>query len=1148
MKKFTRILAAALLVALVVSVMAVLPSFAASAASEDAPGFVTIYDMDTKYKDKTSLKPSNVATDDYPYEYPKLVKEEDGGRDVWNLNFIGIDAGGDAHSQDFLASFSDTWSIRVRDDAGYGTRAGGSKNTDYIIFDLDVATDTEFIDDIYWNLRLLPSAATAYNKGALGSVKYHPAIRRGDDGKIRVSNADGSNVLSAPIESDSKWTHITIVYDFHAYQDKDAEGNLVDAVANGAYVYINGYFAGNINALPATTSVFYFARMQTVNDNVLDMANESTKLANYTIKRVETGYNGMMRDSGVLGSGIPLWEIPELAYCMENAPAEPDGYSGQKLADILRGEEIIPVYDIDDLNGDLLDGDIVTVYKDIARMKSHLVVKKVAKTVTVTDEATGETTETVEDVSANIVWKDANGVELGAEGSLFAPPTILEASSDAAWAYVRGGAITSGGQSSYEGSGETAIISDPLWEAIASTGTMEVVLFEDYTMYGRSYGVEGSTSSASSGNQLSGGASLTFDLNGNSLTNLAKRTHLFIIAGAKASVTFKNGTLANNAGGNNLIMVQAYAGIKILVENCDVNIHGTIFDQRAGALYYVDSNITTYNYLTNTKATGSGGSAALVIGCTVDARCSSLINIAQTNESKVGRYGSATLGVVYIDTTVSGSASIYDGDIYADQGHASTWAYAQNKVNHYVFVDGCDISTTTRLTLSEVASVPATGDTVLTARVALELKNSKISATNLGYAWARTKNTEYVDYLQTVKVENCELDIAALSEGKSDAPATVVFEIAEGNKFAKMPSLESANVLTVNLPANAEFAYTSLTEGYDIVVTSSYESYTYKLGDAEPVPFNWNKPAEGTDEVKIEKLVTIAPDVAGAYKYSWAQDGNAFATVLTPDFALSAKLNLTLFSDIAMNLYIPKAEFDSETFEVEVVDAYGKAIAPEAVSIDGIDFYKFAAGAVAPTAAELDAATVNVTVKGAYGESFTESIGYSVADYLATYTPTDNAVENALIDAVINYILTAYEYAIMDTASLEALRPATEYTLDTAGAELDALAGVSVSVKFGKELAWLVKTEQAQTLKVTYTRLGAEVTEELVLAEGASAAIAVSAADFIAGITVSDGTTTAAVNLAGYYGALTDTAAQKMVVAIYNYAKCASDYRAAETV
>lgn len=1150
MKKMSKILAASILLAVVLSCFGIFSAFAEDAATDNSAYVSTIYDMDSK----KSITVKNVG-DKYP-NFPTMTKGEEDGQTTWNLSFEGATAATDANSQDFFSTISEGWTIRIRDDAGTDARTGGEKNTEFIVIDMDVATDTEFIEDVYFNCRLLKSGAAAYNKDMAasgnGAAQYFPAISRDEDGRICVSNANGSNTKPALFESDSKWTHVTIVYDFHSYETVSEEtGEVVPAVANTAYAYIDGYYVGNINSFPTTTSVLYFMRFQTINDNTLDSFNESTKFANFTIKRFATGYNGPLADYGILASGTHLSEIPDLAYCVEGAPTTKLENVGGKIADIQRGDTTIEIYDIDDLNGDLLDGDVVTLYKELSAIKPYIAVKMVSKTTTVTDETTGETTEVTADVPANIVWKDADGNVIDPDSLTgeIRIPNVIDIPSDAHWAVIKPSELTAitGGAGYYEGSGTTALIQDPLWAAIAPSGEQEVILFNDYVGYGRANDdVEGSTSSSSSGNRVSSG-SLTFDLNGYTFKNAAPRTHYINIYGSGVQIIFKNGGLVHAAGSNNLVMAGNYTAGRIIIENCDVDIkNGTIFDQRGGTLYYVDSDITTTSSLTNVKAIGNGGSGVFVMNCTVNSTASTLVNMAQTNSS--GRCGSATVVANFYNSTIVSSGALVDGDIYANEAHDEP-VYSQNLVNHYVNIRNCDVETTSNLTFSEVMSLPKDGEKPITARVDLNISDSRIKAAALSYVMKGSTDTAKVDYLQTIDVESSKLILAkSLTVGRDSdkLPADVVINIGAGCLSHGIPAGGTVLNPTVNLPEGYVWAYTSLDEECTAIVTNSYtEPYTYKLGAQDAVEFVWNKAEDGSDVVDINKVVTLASE-AGAYKYSWNQDGNAFTTVLESEFALDAKLNLTLYSDLALNLYIPKAEYDSKTFGYAVTDARGNALTAETVYVDGTAYYKFVSAGIAPAEAEKKVINVNVTVNGAYGDSFTENAAYAVIDYLGAYAPSENEKENALIDAIINYIYNAYLYVGKDAANIAAILPETEYTIDTTDAALGALAGVEVAVRYGDHLAWLIKAEPATSLNVTYAKLGALVTENVVVPEDGIVVLAITPADFAAGITVAKDGIGAFVNLAGYYAALTDEPAKAMVVAIYNYAKAAEAYRAIE--
>ncbi len=1112
MKKLTKALSAVLLLAVVISAFGVFSAFADGA--ETSTEFTTLYDMDAQ----TSITVSNVGTDNYPQTYPTMTKGEEDGQTKWTLSMGDAQVGDSGNSGDFWSIDGLGWSIRVRDDAGYGTRAGGEKNTDYVILDFDIATDTEFIDDIYINARFLASGAAAYNKNLTSAAGAYPAFRRADDGSLIVSNDKGANPVSPMYPITDKWADVTLIYDF----SNDTENYL--------YVYIDGYYCGNIAAPAITSAVFYFARVQTINDNTVDMAGTSTSFANLTLKQVPAGYEGVMTQRGALGSAVHLAAIPELSYCVEGKPGTPEGYEAiSKLADIKRGEETIPVYDVDDLHGDLLDGDVVTVYADVAALKGGAFMIK----------------EASEGVAANVVWQDANGATLGAEGSLFAAPAVVSVPYAAAWAMLKGDVLSSGSQSEYDA--DTTYLYDTLWESIVSdSGVKDVVLFEDYIMYGRSYGITGSTSSGSNDNRVSSG-SITVDMNGHTLTNAAKRTHIIYVYGSNISIVFKNGNLVHSAGGNNLVM-GSKSGQHITVENCNVTIDGgTIFDQRAGIVLYRDCVIDTKSTLSNVKATGNSISAIYVIDCDITAT-TSLANLAQTNESGVGRYGSGVLVATYVNTKISGG-TLADGDIYADVGHSGTAAYAQNLVNHYVSAIGCEFESTGRLTLSEVLGVPAEGETVLTARYMLSLVNSKIKASTLAYINQSNADTTRVDYYASINVKNTVLDLsAALTEGKSIA-SDVDVSLAKGTVAAEIPVGDSVINPTINIPEGCTWAHTSFLKG-GYILTDSTETYTYQYGTGEINEIEWNNPADGTeDPVAIYDIAPLA-SLEGVYTYEWVQDGNAFNTKFIPDPSLrpDAKATLSLTDGFILNVYIP----DDNAYSYAARDIYGNALTGYGVTLDGAAYTKFSSKGVSPTRTENTALTLDLTVSGVYGDTAIVPIDYSVMDYIAAYTVDETTSDEVLVKAIINYIYSAYVYAGMDTASLEQYKPEGDYTMVEDGAIIESLPGVKISVNYDEYLAWGIKATEGTRLTISYYDYtsgdaGAVLCEKsVIMPESGIVYVPMSAMNFASEITVTKGDESASVNLAGYYSRIIQDDAKAMVAAIYHYAKAAYDYISVE--
>ena len=1203
MKKTSKLLAAALLLAIVVSVFAVLPAFAQAGDTErvfEEYGKI-LYDMDAQ----SSISISNVGGT-YP-AWPVMQKGTEDGQTTWNVTQAGATAGGTDNTQDFWSIGGLGWGIRIRDDAGYGSRTGGSKNTDYLVLDFDVATDSEFIDDIYINTRMLTSGATSYKSGLAasgsGAPKYYPAIGRGDDGRIYVANGDKSNMLTAPIDSGDKWTHITFVYDFHPVTktttttDEETGEEIVETtttITNNCYVYMNGYYAGTINAFPATTAVLYFMRVQTANDNGVDIVGE-TKFSNLTLKQFESGYQGKMTEAGMLGS-VPLYNIPELQYCVYGAPGNPEGHN--RIADIKRGDEIIAVTDPDDLSGNLLDGDIVTVYKNVASLKAAYAVKMVSTPTTTVDETTGEEITTYSDVSANIVWQDENGVKLGEEGSLFRAPAIVDVPSDADWAMITGATLYRSGSNKTLASKASGswVIYDPLFQASYDCSVAsEVVFFADYVAYGvgksqtvaegdTTFSDAGVSPTSATGTHIRRSENIVYDLNGYTFTNATLVNHWATTYGG--DVTYKNGTI-NHGACSNMLMMSSTASIGVF-DNCTVNIESSTFiDHRAGTVVFKDStvNVTADDVaLVNVKAVGTGDSSVVLDGTTVDT-VTNVIHASQT-ASKVTldgkeynqRQGGGTIHTYVTGSTINTGANFFRTETYAN-GHTHTGAsYCANKVEYDIIIEDSDITAYTALVTPAVSSLPNTATTSagpLVVNTNVEVIDSRINAFVLIYSSSKTDDASVVNMTTVASVVNSDLKLDRTEENgkvtvgglvqQSDAGSATV-NLGEGcllsnNRAAR--SGASYIAPTVNYDENCVLANTSNYEGYPYIVTSSYDTYTYELGALgaqEGQSFYWNT-AEG-EVVDIEKVVPASTldKVDGVYHYEWNEldaENKAFTTNLVKDYAsFSAKTNLTLYDYIHFNLFINKDHYD---LLGKYVTVDGGELDSETITLaDGQEYYKWQARDIAPAAADENVISLALNISTAYGESVTNKAQeFSVLSYASAKVNSEDEKSANLIKALVKYIATACEIAgDADTAAaaLAVLPEGTTFAdIDTSAAKTEGISGVEISVKYGDALYLGIKGNASDVFTVSYAGADGDVSvTKTANAEGV-AFVAIKACDFAKDITVTRGEESATVNLAGYYlgvGASADLTeeqkaeAQAMVTAIYNYSVAAAAYKA----
>ena len=1147
MKKLSRIFALTLLLAVVLSCFGIFSTFAAEATEAAQTYGETIYDMDSK----SSISIKNQATLSDGTKVPQAVKSTYNGQKVFTIDWKNTPVGTDpATSGDYFDTLSNSWTnFVIRDDAGYGTRAGTDKNTDYIVLDFDIATESEFVDDVYINFRVLMSGATAYNKNTTGGDAYTPSFRRDSDGKIYVCNTNGSNIVRPLFESDNKWTNVTLIW--------DCTGDKVYC-----YVYFDGYYSGRINGFTDSAAVVYFARFQTNAQKNISNYGATTSFANLTFKKFAAGYEGPMTQGNLGDDGTTLADYADLRYCLEDTPADPDGWV-TKLADIQRGDQTIECFDEDDLSGNLENGDVITLYKKVPH--GHVVVKE----------------------GVSVTWKDANNVTLGEENALVPAPAIVTVKADSDWAVVNAttAAIVAEGKASdiyservdLNGDGEYTVlyadengnysltedetfntkvttetsgrkIVDPLTGALVGTGSQKVHLFADVTV--RAPGTSGVGSSTTSSLNPST-ADIVFDLNGNTLTVDPFRNHYFQINGAlSARVFFENGTV-NHSGNNNVIMLNSVTSAMVTYEDVTLNmLYGTWTDHRDGCVYYKNCVINANKYFL-LRSSYNDASCLYMDGCTVNgsvARELFSVDNVKANQGSSENYlflKNSTFVVNATDTDDKGGATFISlqPTIGKDGGE-------YNDVNKAVIdIVGCSIELNANdgsevFIRSEILGTDA--DKVVSVYDYVNIENTSIDAEYFIHNTVTNGSTN--DYVceQNVTVKNSEIATGVLTSYNASARLVELnIHLADGVKLGTDEytiSVDYAPEVTFDSEAS-KIVYSSLDADCDFVVSQSYAPYTYQLGTQDAVEFLWNVPAEGTDEVDINKVVTLASE-AGVYKYSWAQDGNAFSTVLDKDFTLSAQANLTLWSDLYFNLYVPKALADAYAEYISIVDADGALV--EGVYVESLNAYKYQIKSLAPTDAENEVIFVKTAINGAYGDTYNASKGFTVVEYAENVLSNDKTEDDAVIYALLNYLNAMYvlNNGAVD-ADIDALLP-DDYTAATISGEakLGTLADTTIAINCGTTLNWVITGAANASYEVEYYLAG-QLVERTVTADANGVAyINVSTMDMLSSITVNG----AEINIQGYYGKLVEMGADANVIAaveaIYDLATAAVAYNA----
>ena len=1165
MKKITKVMSAVLLLAVVVGAFGIFSAFAdTSAVSTDAAASerVVVWDLDESGTGLTiansgtygnSTDSITKKTDELGQSYWQWKHDIDGSNNAyWQINFPNPYSNGNNAIifADILNTTTNDAGIKTyatKDDGSYDVKY--AKNTDYVVIDFDISTDSTFITDTFIQMR---------NYTGLSSSDYrqqkttYPTLNMNNAGSadLRVGvSSEKTSAYSALYDQGEKWTNVTIVYDFSAEYDH-ATVDAGTAPAWVGYLYIDGYFITTIsanfqqaNAKSYTNSLAYpkalgYWRICSGTDGT-NASGSTTNFANFTVSKFPVGYQGDLTEK--LGDfNTPLFAMQDMQYCLEN---ELDG-DVKQCADIIRtvdGEtKVIPIYDVDDLSGDLKDGDTVMVYR-----------KLVADYVVVTEGNT-------------VTWVDSTGTALASDSALM--PKLLAVPADIDWAVIVNGAVKKTGVASdiyyltanSSTTGRVAV--DPLYGAIDGTKNTVVMFFGDVTSYGS--GIKNATYTADDGTVTKNttystktvSASVKYDLNGNTLTiNPAGSAH-YLTGGENGKITIKNGNLIAKCS-KNVYYSASSNGQLFTLENINMTTaSGTFFDHRGGKFLVKDSYIdigVTLDYAKEQR--GRAGTTIIYNSYVRSAGGDGIMKISNVS----GKYGSYNIALIIEDSEVINT----QGELVRIEVTTNTDSDAAAALNdNYANVIIRNSKATAYSNTIQTSVISATDNTTdLWAK--LIVIDSEINASSSVYMEVASSHVDKtwtldvdVRYIGNTKV-NCQDGGAAKGiiniSGSTCKKANLYVYLDEGvisydPLILRDPST-APDDYTVVYANDAKWASTSLGGGVcKYILSNSTETYTYQYGMGPVSTVEWNKPTDGTeDPVDIYAIAPLASK-EGVYTYEWVLNGNAYNTklVVNPEYKPAAKATLSLSENFVLNVYLP----DDADLTYAARDIYGQAVGGYKTAIDGTGYTRFSSRGITPTHTEDTALTVDLTVYGAYGDSAQLSVDYSVLDYLTAYD-SDNgaAADSALVNAIINYIYSAYVYAHIDTAALEAIKPAGAYEMNTDAALIETLPGVKISVNYGESLAWGIKAPEGTPLTVNYYSYvgGADavlVEKSIVMPEEGIVYVPMMAYDFLNALTVTKGGVSASVNLAGYYSRLAQDDAKDMVAAIYNYAVAAYSF------
>ena len=1177
MNRISKILAIVLLVALCLSTLGIFSVFAEEAASSAVEYGTFIKSPDSKFGSVSA------ASNGQP---SMATRTDDNGKTYYTLGFDGVDPAAGDYVQVSFNVDNKTAENGIR--IGNYTFADGStveKNTDYMVVDFDMSTDTTYIDGLYFHTAF-------YNATYTHAARYQPKPLYFDlDGEDNESfsiglNGTASEAYAYAPYAEEVWQHVTFVYDFR------------DTSSVSVHFYINGIYSGSKTGVNISSALtFYFFRISTPTQSI---NNASTNFANFSIKRFEVGYDGPFTgDRALAHRGTTLDQLPDLAYCLEDAPVT----QKTKLADVVGADgSSFTAYNVSELDANLKDGDVVTLYKGISR--SLLV-------------PTG----------ASITFKDANGTVL-------TPGT-----------YTAGDLVNLSATTAIDFTANTVVERARKTYAAGTTGTdlSDVMAGESNYVYTLLADATDSFENEGLADCYS-----VLDLNGHTATLSTTSGKRAFLSGSKYKIM--DGNLIWNGGGADFTMTNA--GAMMIFDDVNLtNNSNTFIDGRGGVVMFNDSTVTRNPYLYSSSkkqyATGSivsekstsGTTMSLIVdgtsmdftnlevpeGYTLDVDYVFYMNNVSTGGSRYGgsrnylviRDGSdikmkgaalvyghaytATAGTVeteqvydeatgkYINKFVSLTPSaatienknenyidIVDSTIESNYSIISTEAsFATNrstgKVTGTITVTETDAETGEEVEVSKEVTYAAQNFTVKAEKfdydVGVDIKGSTIKTAGSLLYTSRGKLTSGAANL----AENYHYDVNVSIDGASKISSNtsvinrneledidMVIALADGARLVNDKVLytnDNGNGANVTLGAGESvIARSSLTEGYDYIVTPNYKNHNWTVYQYDgKTPYadksgsvTWNV-AEG--EVFDRSLLPELPkNDATIYEYpDWTEKEDEtgknvnYTSGLKLKFAMSA--NLTALTDFYINIYLSKADDTVNLSELNMNINSTDIESFVEVDVNGKTYYKAEDGVIRGVTPELAAQNYPVTISfvDGYGEEVNLSTNVSLEKYLVRAkgnTGTDEG--DALIQAITNYILAADAYngdgIVGELQGTEITTPTYENAKWNEGD--NPVTGVSAAINLGDSVRWVFSTESTETYTITY----ASGTRKFTAKDG-QITITVKAVDLLEDITISCGENSSTINLAGYYTQLADDAkAQTIVNALYHYSVAAQAY------
>lgn len=649
MKRLHKILAFVLLSAIVVSTFAMFNVFAVGEST--GSGVKTLYDQNSTKPGITNTPADMVLTEVTATNGVKY--HTFGYKDGWS-----VEAGG--YTKAPYVQFAPSKHYLKN---GWRTNdtAEGTDDTDYLVIDFDISTDTNQFDQLYFQTLFYYGKKTEQADGSYKGVRTsaqsgHYSLL-GDSGEdAYFLSSDSSTKIPIDVQSGEEWAHITMVVDA-----------TVDT-GRTMYLYYNGQFVSSRVCMTNDATFLESVRISLGTAGVApDLANETFALANTTVKSFPAGYSGeLAEEKANLGSVLyPISSFADLGYCLENLPEN-------TIATVTHADGTeTSVKRISDLDGNLQSGDTVTLYRDIARkivvpgkLEGDAVVPDVtfvlgghSMVAPLALEDYNELDWIIRDENGDIYTYEAEGATVYAKG---------------AQAYTDGALSTDN---------LSACLNVAFPSGIKDGKTLKFTFLKDTTV---KY-----TAAVKHAD-----ACVTYDLNGNKLT-LSGGKIPFQSSAATARIVIRDGEMVNGTSNP----VYCDKGAKTYIVNVDLTANSSFSDWRSGTLFFLDSNITNKATVAAVKSYGGNSTYLVVDGCTFNSTGASPLFAGNLSTSGARR-GSCNNFIGVYNTEAQSDVGIITLEYYSNEYASANDATKANSNNATLSIQNLTFESTSGAAIS----------------------------------------------------------------------------------------------------------------------------------------------------------------------------------------------------------------------------------------------------------------------------------------------------------------------------------------------------------------------------------------------------------------------------------------------------------------